>query len=235
MASRESIMAAHHRHMEQMVRSYYARPRRRPLMTFLYGYFDEAGKFHDKDGRICLVGFVSDGDRWNRFETEWFNLLAKHGFSAIHMNQFYSQSRARGWDETTANGVLAEFVDKIREHVQSGFGIAVDGKYFRHKFEVAGKPPRDPKRYYTHRLLKRIRDAYSDPSWHPLSLSITFDEDEESAVACYQIISRLRRDHSDLRELVSSVGFANDVVFTPLQAADILAHLTRERLLTGQM
>jgi len=46
---------------------------------------------------------------------------------------------------------------------------------------------------------------------------------------------RLRRDHSDIRELIVSIGFAVDEVFTPLQAADLLAHLTRQHLITGQM
>ncbi|GEM_PF-6850732 len=62
MALQDSFMAAHHRHMEQMVAGYYA-PRQRPYVTmFLHAYFDEAGKFHDQEGRICLCGFVSDGD-----------------------------------------------------------------------------------------------------------------------------------------------------------------------------
>jgi hypothetical protein len=144
MVPRDSFMAAHHRHIEQMVTGYYARQRRRQLMVFLFGYFDEAGKFHDPTGRICLWGFVSDGDHWNTFEAEWRALLAKHGLPAIHMASFYSQCRARGLDDTATNLVLTEFVDKIRERVQFGFGIAVDGKYFRHKFELAGKPPKTP-------------------------------------------------------------------------------------------
>jgi hypothetical protein len=206
MPARESFMAAHHRHIEQMVTGYYARQRRRQLMVFLFGYFDEAGKFHDPTGRICLCGFVSDGDHWNTFETEWRALLAKHGLPAIHMASFYSQCRARGLDDTATNLVLTEFVDKIRERVEFGFGIAVDGKYFRHKFEIAGRPPKDPKRYYTHRLLKRIRDAFVDPTGDPLSMEITFDDDEGFAIDCYRIISRLRRDNSDLRQLIAGVA-----------------------------
>jgi hypothetical protein len=79
-----------------------------------------------------------------------------------------------------------------------------------------------------------MRDALIAPGY-PLSLALTFDEDEEFAVECYQIISRLRRDNSDLRELVVSIGFADDRVYPALQAADILAHFTHERLVTGQI
>lgn len=151
------------------------------------------------------------------------------------MAQFYSQCRLLGLSADQATEVLIEFVDKIRERVQFGFGIAVDGKYFRRKFEIAGKPPKDPKRFYTQRLLRRIRDNFIDQAGYSASLAITFDEDEESAVDCYQIVSRLRRDNDDLRELVASIGFANDRIYTPLQAADILAHLTREQLISGKM
>ncbi len=225
------------RHQDSMLSAYRWRrlqQRRNPKVTaFLFGYFDESGKFHDPDGRICLCGFVSDGDHWNTFEREWFALLNHHGFDAIHMTQFNSQCHKRGWTDAKANEVLTEFVDKIRERVQFGFGIAVDGKYFRHKFEVAGKPPKDPKRFYTHRLLRRMRESLIAPGY-PLHLAITFDEDEESAVDCYQIISRLRRDNAEIRELVAGIQFAADEIYTPLQAADILAHLTRERLITGE-
>jgi hypothetical protein len=227
MRHQDSMLAAHSWHAIQQ--------RRRPsVAVFLYGYFDESGKFHDRDGRICLCGFVSDGNHWNTFEREWFALLAQHGFTAIHMAQFYSQCRARGWSDTKANEVLTEFVDKIRERVQFGFGIAVDGKHFCRKFEIAGKPPQDPKRFYTHRLLRRIREELIVPGY-PLHFSITFDEDEEFSIACYQIISRLRRDRPELGKLVAGIQFADDEIFTPLQAADILAHLTRQRLLTGQV
>ncbi len=201
---------------------------------FLFAYFDESGKWHEADGRICLCGFVCDGEHWNIFENEWFALLKKHGFTAIHMSEFYSQCQLRGWSDTKAHEVLTEFVDKIRERVQLAFGISVEGKYFRHKFEIAGKPPKDPKRFYTHRLLKRMRNAFVD-SGYPLAVAITFDEDEEFSIDCYRIISRLRRDHSDIRELIVSIGFAVDEVFTPLQAADLLAHLTRQHLISGQM
>jgi hypothetical protein len=234
MLSQQSGFSREYRdHVEAMV----VRARRRPGLTmFLFAYFDESGKWHDKDGNICLCGFVSDGEHWNKFEEEWFDLLRKHGFKAIHMAEFYSQCRARGWSDERANEVLTEFVDKIRERVEFGFGIAVDGKYFRHKFKVAGKQEKDPKRFYTHRLLKRMRNVFVD-SGYPLSLAITFDDDEEFALDCYKIISRLRKDkqNADLKEMIVSVGFAVDEVFTPLQAADILSHLSRERLTTGQI
>lgn len=230
---RGSVFADHLRHVESMVAAYVRRVRKPVVTMFLFGYFDESGKWHDRDGHICLCGFVSDGDHWNLFETEWVGLLKKHGFPVIHMNQFYAQCRARGWDDNKANAVLTEFVDKIRERVQFGFGIAVEGRYFRHRFEIAGKPPKDPKRFYTHRLLRRMREALIEPGY-PTSVAITFDEDEEFSIACYQIISRLRRDHPEVRKMVSSIAFADDRIFTPLQAADILAYLSRERLTTGQ-
>jgi hypothetical protein len=35
--------------------------------------------------------------------------------------------------------------------------------------------------------------------------------------------------------MVASIGFADDTIYTPLQAADILAHLTREWMLSGKV
>src|SRR6516165_11812502 len=113
MAPRESTMAAHHRHVEQMVAGYHAHTQRPCLTVFFHAYFDEAGKFHDQEGHICLCGFVSDGDHWNRFESEWQELLKKHSLPKVHMAQFYSQGRLLGWSDENAATVLTEFVDKI--------------------------------------------------------------------------------------------------------------------------
>ncbi|HVA80565.1 MAG TPA: hypothetical protein VNF29_06540 [Candidatus Binataceae bacterium] len=64
-----------------------------------------------------------------------------------------------------------------------------------------------------------------------------FDDNEEFALDCYKIISRLcqEKKNADLKKMIASIGFGVDEIYTALQAADILAHLTRERLITGQM
>ena len=219
-----------------MVYGWERRYKGRNLMLFLFGYFDESGKFHDREGLITLCGFISDGEHWNAFESEWCDLLVKHKLSKIRMAEFYSQCRAKGWTDEKANEVLTEFVDKIRERVEFGFGIALDGKYFRHKYKIAGKPAKDPRRFCTHRLLKTIRNAFVAGGEPSPKLAITFDDDEEFAIDCYKIISRLRSDpkNADLKDMIVGTGFAVDDIYTPLHAADILASLSRERLITGK-
>jgi hypothetical protein len=238
MLSREEsigIFREHIRHHEAMFSGWERLYRGRRLMLFLFGYFDESGKFHDRDGLITLCGFISDGEHWNAFESEWVELLRKHRLSKIRMAEFYSQCRAKGWTGEKANEVLSEFVDKIRERVEFGFGIAADGKYFQHKYKIAGLPAKDPRRFCTQRLLKTIRNAFVAQGEPAPKLGITFDDDEEFSIDCYKIISRLRGDpkNKDLKEMIVNIGFAVDDIFTPLHAADILASLSRERLTTG--
>lgn len=224
-------------HHEAMVSGWERLRQGRNLMLFLFGYFDESGKFHDQDGLITLCGFISDGEHWSTFENEWAELLRKHKFSKIRMAEFYSQCRAKGWTDNKVHEVLTEFVDKIRERVEFGFGIALDGKYFQHKYKIAGKPVKDPRRFCVQRLLKTIRNAFVAAGEASPKLAITFDDDEEFAIDCYKIISRLRSDpkNADLKDMIVSTGFAVDDIYTPLHAADILASLSRERLTTGAL
>ncbi len=228
---------AHHEAMVSGWEQFQRLHRGKNLMLFLFGYFDESGKFHDRDGLITLCGFIADGDHWTPFENEWRDLLVKHKLPKLRMADFYSLCRAKGWDDGKANEVLTEFVDKMRERVQYGFGIALDGKYFQHKYKIAGKPVKDPRRFCVQRLLKTIRNAFVAAGEPSPKLAITFDDDEEFAIDCYKIISRLRSDpkNSNLKDMVVSTGFAVDDIYTPLHAADILASLSRERLMTGSL
>jgi hypothetical protein len=55
---------------------------------------------------------------------------------------------------------------------------------------------------------------------------LTFDEDYEYSIETYKVISRLRKLRPELMKMIRAITFADDEVFSPLQAADILANLT---------
>jgi uncharacterized protein DUF3800 len=206
----------------------------------LYAYLDESGKFHDGRGFINLCALLSDDEGWETFNKRWNSLLRKHGFTHIHMTEFYSECRQRGWLQERGDAVLTEFIDTIRDSVLAGFAIGVDGPYFRKKYETVGKANRDPALFAVERILRGMFGAY----WHwvkgrnvPARISLTFDEDEPYSIACYRVISRLRKIKPDVKQLVAAITFADDELYSPLQAVDILANLTtrywRERLEKG--
>ena len=213
---------------------------RRPLKMALLAYFDESGKFHDPTGYICLCGYLADHLGWQAYNDTWNCLLQKHRMRGIHMTQFDSECRRRGWSQEQADKVLLEFISCIRANVLVGFSIGVDGKYFRHKLEIAGKPNQDPALFAVRELLRKLRtycDECAALPGVPPRIALTFDEDEEYSLKVYRVISQLRRRYPRVKEMVTAISFADDEVYSPLQAADILATLTgrywRERIETG--
>jgi hypothetical protein len=200
----------------------------RPLIMALYAYFDESGKWHDAQGYICLCGYLADEVGWAAFTDRWNHLLRKRGFQYLHMTKFYSECKKKGIDKTEAGHILTDFIEVIRQSELVQFSVGLDGRYFRHKYSVMGKRKVDPALFAVQRILRQIRDAssrWTHDEYIP-RLLLTFDEDYEYSIETYKTISRLRKIRPELMEMVRAITFADDKIFSPLQAADILANLT---------
>jgi hypothetical protein len=130
--------------------------------------------------------------------------------------------------EKEADKILTQFIDAIRKSRLFGFSVGVDGRYFRHKLKIAGRPNEDPALFAIHRILHQITSAAAEMADDAPLLMLTFDEDEEYSVRCYKLISRLRKIRPDIKSLIASIGFAADEYFPPLQAADLLSNLTNK-------
>jgi len=193
----------------------------------LFAYLDESGKFHDGTGFICLCGYLSWAEEWEDFSPLWRDLLLKHEFQRIHLTEFYSQCALRRWEKPKADGVLGEFVEAIRSSHLIQFAVGVDGRYFKAKHEIAGRKDADPALFAIECLMRDIRNACDELGKTPQIL-LTFDEDEEYAVRAYKLVSRLRKNYAEVKKMIVSIGFADDVALAPLQAADILAGLTNQ-------
>jgi hypothetical protein len=195
----------------------------RSLKVAMYAYLDESGKFHDGSGYICLCGFLSWDSGWQEFADKWQLLLAKHHLPFIHMTTFYSDCRTKNLDEAEATGILGEFIDVVRHSSLIGFSVGVDGQHFRKRMY------RDPALFAISRILRQMRDACTELARSKTlvpRIALTFDEDEAYSVKCYKLISRLRKIRPEVKEMIISVGFADDEWYSPLQAADVFANLT---------
>ena len=191
----------------------------------LFAYFDESGKFHDGSGYICLCGYLGEDNAWDQFNTVWAGLLKKYQLSHIHMTEFDSDCRRRGWGDR-ADEILTEFIEAIRQSHLVGFAVGVDGAYFKQKYKTAGIGNRDPALFAVARILKEMHEAAQQWGWQTPHISVTFDEEEKFSIYCYRLISRLRKLKPEIKDLIVAVNFADDRYFTPLQAADVLANLS---------
>lgn len=58
-------------------------------------------------------------------------------------------------------------------------------------------------------------------------ISLICDDDESTALGCYAHYRAIRRAHEEVKDKVVSLTFANDEYFPALQAADMVAFLSR--------
>lgn len=201
---------------------------RRPLKVALYLYLDESGKFHDGTGFICLCGYMGEDAQLTKFNRRWARLLKDSHLQSLHTTKFPSQCKKLGLDKPEADKLLTKFVDIIRESELFGFAVGVDGKHFKQKLKLAGRPEADPALFAIHRMLRNLREACAQVNNYQPRIMLTFDEAEDYSITCYKLISRLRKSNLEVKEMILAISFADDNYFSPLQAADLLANLTNK-------
>lgn len=199
-------------------------------MAIFQCYFDESGKFKDHQV-ISLCGLCAPASRVQEFEEEWKQLLRSSGINSLSMKRALRRTRrlSNCIDEQTAQErteVLKPFASCIRKYFEIGVAIAVDVEAY-HKLSVAAKKKvggsDDP--FYMAFLCavmapsKRLREEDH--------VSITCDDDQETAWNCYKAYRAVKKHESLLHNRLVALTFANDEKFVPLQAADMLASLVR--------
>lgn len=198
------------------------------LVTSIFGYFDESGKWLDHDV-VSFAGLMSPMDDWLIFHGEWSHLLRKHEIASLHMTSglnFALRGTARkklGFDERCA--ILGEFVGVIKKNLSFGQACAVDIRAFKslpsHQRRKVYKG--DPYLLAFATVINRVVDRLSKGE----ILSIVCDDEEHYAVRCYKMLAQAKNNHPYLRKAITSICFGDDKQMVALQAADMLAYLMR--------
>jgi hypothetical protein len=206
------------------------------LMAFLLCYFDESGKFHDKDiSTFC--GFVARGDGWGRCYDHWTELLFKAGLTELkatkvlrYRTPLSSKKPALGIEARTA--VLAPFMKLIRQYASFGIGISIDCAAFRSLPEADRNILEDPHlwafRYALLVIAKCARQRF--PNETNIKIALNCDDEEANSVKCLKLYTNLRMRYPEIKRDYISIGFGDDKSFFQLQAADMLASLVRQEV-----
>jgi Protein of unknown function (DUF3800) len=199
-------------------------------MAIFQAFLDESGKFKDKRV-VSFCGFVSPQMRVREFEDEWNGLLKQFELQCLtikralrHKIPFSPNTQAKSAKER--NEAFVPFIKCIRKHFEMGIAITVD-------VDAYNKWP--------HQAKKRIGGS-EDPHYFAFLCALTgaskyvrqgdkfsliCDDDKATAMTCYGLYTRARTINPELRHKLVSITFADDDVFVPLQAADLLASLSR--------
>lgn len=206
-------------------------------------FLDESGHFSESDF-VCLAGYVASDSNWDGLCKEWKELLGKHGIPAVHMREIMSpkgKSPAASWKDEDKVRMIREFIFVIRKYIHTGFGVGLEARYYRELVKVAAEEARrqgvKTKPFHSQlfcvaRMCRLIMNYFKEIGSEE-QLSLIFDDSPEYSMKCYSFVSKLKQRQSDVRRTVSSLTFADDSVFYPLQAADILAYATCNELKKG--
>jgi hypothetical protein len=121
---------------------------------------------------------------------------------------------------------LIPFADCINEHFDVGLLQALDVKGFNKLTDEAKKglgSPDDPYYLAFARGLLEIAGYVQGED----KISLICDDDIQTAWDCYRHYRAIRRADPDVNSKVASLSFADDEYFPALQAADMVAFLSR--------
>lgn len=200
-------------------------------MAFLYAYFDESGKKGDHPV-VTFTGVCISQARLQGFDDAWNALLHQYGLQSLHMakasrlNEHNGPKMPRHQSVDGRTDALSPFADCINEHFEIGLMQALDVKGFNSLTDAAKKglgSPDDP--YYlafARGLLEIVNYVHENDR-----VCLICDDDAETAWPCYSHYRAIRRVEPEVRRKTASLSFADDEYFPALQAADMVAFLSR--------
>jgi hypothetical protein len=200
-------------------------------MAIFHMYCDESGKKGDHPV-VTFSGVCLPHSKLAGFDTAWNQLLRQYGITSLHMAKVSRLSKGFGpkmprhqtHDERM--DALIPFGDCINSHFEIGLLQACEVAGFNlltAKQKKGLGSPNDP--YYiafSRGMLEAVDYIHANDR-----LSLVCDDDAETAWLCYQHYRGVRRAYSKVRTKTISLSFADDEYFPALQAADMVAFLSR--------
>jgi Protein of unknown function (DUF3800) len=200
-------------------------------LMLLEAYFDDSGKESDRHNRVvCIAGYMSPTGFWNDFNQKWEGTLLQHGLTELHMKLWGAIKKEKGWANAKADAVLNDFIDIIRGAKLWGFGAGVDADQWRALPRNKQKLFGSAQEFVMQRVFRLIIDEIRT---HQIAahLNIVFDQDEGYSKPRLTRFFGVKRIDPLAKRHAAIISFADAKVCYSLQAADLLAYLTRKRLM----
>jgi hypothetical protein len=200
-------------------------------MAILYCYFDESGKHHDHPV-VTFSGVCISQSKLQQFDDAWNTLLRQYGLPWLHMKdasrlfQKVCERMPRNQTEQERNDTLIPFADCVNQYFEHGLIQAMDVEGFNslstNAKHLLGNTVDPYFIAFTRGLLELVHYVHGDDK-----ISVICDDDKDTALDCYKHYRGVRRAHAEVRDKTVSLTFADDKYFPALQAADLVAFLSR--------
>ena len=187
---------------------------------------------HDQDPLIAFSAVSATVDRLASFDSAWRALLRSYELDSLHMerasrlveNVGYRFRKGDTVEERTE--ALVPFADCINQHLEMGVIQAWDVRGYNKLSAAVLKAlggTNDPFFLAFIRGLLAVEERTGDDD----RISIICDDDPTTAWDCYVHFRALGKAAVSVAKKAVSLSFANDKHFPALQAADMVAFLTR--------
>jgi hypothetical protein len=198
---------------------------------------DESGK--PKGPCVSFCGWVADTPRWRAFEQEWRVFLREKQIRSVHMAELMGRD-----DEPYQNmsltredrlKIVSEGFELVNKHSLGAIHVAVDCQAFKLMSKESQRKCGNDCHVMcfeqcvrlTIKVLEAIRTKFSFGEGWGQGATFVFDDNPEYAVECYNLVRNAKEQHPLWRKWIGSICFADDEIYTPLQAADMLAWIVR--------
>jgi hypothetical protein len=200
------------------------------IMAILNSFWDESGKFKDHKV-VSFCGVCAAKFRLEKFEEVWNSLLARNQIPYLTMKEVLRTTRkispsipAQSVNERIE--CLKPFARCIFENLELGIVMAVDVEGYNAMTPKAKRPIGGSDDPFYVAFLRGIMEV-SRYAQGDNRVALICDDDEKTAELCYRYYRRVRIVNHTAHNALAAITFADDKSFPALQAADMVASLSR--------
>lgn len=195
-------------------------------------YIDDSGKENDSPSFV-LAGYLASAEAWSAFSQQWQGILDDANIPAFHMVEAWRMGhKYRHLGILGRNQLVQDLLSCITQYVEHAFVLSIDLEAYRHWFAREEEPDLVPTRPY-HFAFHSIQLLIADYIYRwrdDKDFRVIFDEQGgESARILLNAVDRSKAFAATKRPHMRMPipTFETDLDAIPLQAADMLAWLSR--------
>jgi hypothetical protein len=180
-----------------------------------------------------VSGYIADDSNWTALSDDWDVLLKKHRIPYLHVADFIASEgiyKKLGWQDKAKKClvpcVLDDFIDVVCRHTILGIGIGMDAKKYREITKDVKKRAK-PEVFCFERIIGGALAILDVWKWEE-PICMVFDDSEAYSMKAYANLCEVKKRRPEIKDRIGLIGFGNDEILPPLQAADLLAYATQK-------
>lgn len=221
---------------------------RSKFLSVLQAYFDESG-VHADSPILVVAGYVGGLGQWRKFEKLWRKALDRHCVGEFHAQRFWSRDPTgrrvdiyRDWSDLQADRFLCELLkalQKTKVYPLTSSLVIEDWNHLskeQRDFLTGGEysegrrsSPGAPNKPFFAPFQVCVTDA-AEYCGEGGKVHFVFDQSAHIAGYALELYSRLQDMNLKVSHRLGDILFSGSHEAAPLQAADLLAHLTFRHL-----